>query len=85
MTQVIRILLPLLRLWSHKQKCPGDLAANTSVRPSPGHVSALACAAYSTITVSLPVRPNTSGEYISSACAGGTTYVPGVVARAVYV
>ena len=40
---------------------------------------------YSTITVSLPVRPNTSGEYISSAWAGGTTYVPGVVARAVYV
>ena len=40
---------------------------------------------YSTITQSDPLRPNTSGEYISSARAGGTTYVPGVVARAVYV
>ena len=39
-------------------------------------------ATYSTITQSLPLRPNTSGEYISSALAGGTTNVPGVVARA---
>lgn len=37
---------------------------------------------YSTITQSLALRPNTSGEYISSALAGGTTKVPGVVARA---
>ncbi len=37
---------------------------------------------YSTITTSLPVRPKTSGECISSALAGGTTKVPGVVARA---
>ena len=28
---------------------------------------------YSTTTRSLPVRPKTSGEYISSALAGGTT------------
>ena len=28
---------------------------------------------YSTITQSLELRPNTSGEYISSALAGGTT------------
>ena len=40
---------------------------------------------YSTITQSLPLRPNTSGEYISSALAGGTTNLPGVVARAMYV
>ena len=39
---------------------------------------------YSTITQSLPLRPKTSGEYISSALAGGTTNVPGVVARATY-
>ena len=37
---------------------------------------------YSTITLSLLLRPKTSGEYISSALAGGTTKVPGVVARA---
>jgi len=37
---------------------------------------------YSTITTSLPLRPKTSGEYISSALAGGTMNVPGVVARA---
>jgi hypothetical protein len=40
---------------------------------------------YSTITQSLLLRPKTSGEYISSALAGGTTKVPGVVARATYV
>ena len=28
------------------------------------------------------VRPNTAGLYISSACAGGRTKTPGVVARA---
>jgi hypothetical protein len=39
-------------------------------------------AAYSTISQSLPLRPKTSGEYISSALDGGTTNVPGVVARA---
>jgi len=38
--------------------------------------------AYSTITQSLLLRPKTSGEYISSALAGGATKVPGVVARA---
>ena len=37
----------------------------------------------STTTQSLPLRPKTSGEYISSAFAGGTMKVPGVVARAV--
>jgi hypothetical protein len=40
--------------------------------------------AYSTITQSLLLRPKTSGEYISSALAGGTTNIPGVVARATY-
>ena len=35
-----------------------------------------------TTTISLLLRPNTSGEYISSALAGGTTKVPGVVALA---
>lgn len=35
---------------------------------------------YFTITQSLPLRPNTSGEYISSALAGGATKRPGVVA-----
>jgi pimeloyl-ACP methyl ester carboxylesterase len=39
---------------------------------------------YSTITRSLALRPKTSGEYISSALAGGTTKSPGVVARATY-
>jgi hypothetical protein len=39
---------------------------------------------YSTITQSLLPRPKTSGAYISSALAGGTTKVPGVVARATY-
>ncbi len=39
-------------------------------------------ATYSTITQSLALRPKTSGEYISSALEGGTTKVPGVVARA---
>ena len=38
---------------------------------------------YSTINQSLALRPKTSGEYISSALAGGTTKRPGVVARAV--
>ena len=33
-------------------------------------------------TLSVPPRPNVSGEYISSAFTGGTTNVPGVVARA---
>lgn len=42
-------------------------------------------APYSTTTQSLLLRPNTSGEYISSALAGGTTNVPGVVARVMYV
>ena len=37
---------------------------------------------HSTITRSLPLRPNTSGVYISSALAGGTMNSPGVVARA---
>jgi hypothetical protein len=37
---------------------------------------------YSTITQSLLPRPKTSGEYISSALVGGTTNLPGVVARA---
>ena len=38
---------------------------------------------YLIITQSLLLRPNTSGEYISSALVGGTTNVPGVVARAI--
>jgi len=37
---------------------------------------------YCTMTTLLPLRPKTSGEYISSALAGGTTKRPGVVARA---
>ena len=37
---------------------------------------------YSTITRSLAPRPKVSGMYISSALVGGTTNVPGVVARA---
>jgi len=36
----------------------------------------------STITMSDDERPNVSGAYISSALVGGTTKVPGVVARA---
>ena len=39
---------------------------------------------YSTISRSVEVRPNVSGEYISSARVGGTTNEPGVVARATY-
>ena len=39
-------------------------------------------AGYSTITRSVPPRPKVSGWYISSAFGGGTTNVPGVVARA---
>jgi hypothetical protein len=39
---------------------------------------------YSTITRSLAPRPNVSGMYISSALGGGTTKLPGVVARAMY-
>jgi hypothetical protein len=39
---------------------------------------------YSTITLSVPPRPNVSGWYISSAFGGGTTNTPGVVARATY-
>ena len=38
--------------------------------------------AISTITRSVPPRPKVSGWYISSAFGGGTTNVPGVVARA---
>src|SRR5262245_61896067 len=38
-----------------------------------------------TMKVLPPVRPFTAGLYISSACAGGTTNVPAVVARARYV
>jgi hypothetical protein len=37
---------------------------------------------HSTMTRSLPPRPNVSGIYISSAFGGGTTKLPGVVARA---
>ena len=37
---------------------------------------------YSTTTMSVPPRPKVSGAYISSAFGGGTTNVPGVVARA---
>ncbi|MGD9092770.1 MAG: hypothetical protein PVF74_07965, partial [Anaerolineales bacterium] len=37
-------------------------------------------ACYSTITQSLLLRLNTSGEYISYALVGGTTNVPGVLA-----
>src|SRR5687768_2858654 len=40
---------------------------------------------YSTMTRSLAARPNVSGKYISSALVGGTTKLPGVVARATYV
>ena len=40
---------------------------------------------YWMIMRSVPVRPKTSGEYISSALAGGTTNSPGVVAVASYV
>ncbi len=36
-----------------------------------------------TTTKSLPLLPNTSGEYNSSALAGGATNVPGVAARAI--
>ncbi len=39
---------------------------------------------HSTITRSLAERPNVSGMYISSALVGGTTKLPGVVARATY-
>src|SRR5262249_26010481 len=39
---------------------------------------------HSTTTLSPPLRPNVSGLYISSALVGGTTNVPGVVARATY-
>ena len=46
--------------------------------------SSESAAAYSTITRSVPPRPNVSGMYISSARGGGTTNVPGVVARATY-
>jgi hypothetical protein len=37
---------------------------------------------YSTMTRSVAPRPKVSGAYISSAFGGGTTNVPGVVARA---
>ncbi len=37
-----------------------------------------------TVTRSVDVRPNTSGSYISSACAGAVRNVPAVVARATY-
>src|SRR4051812_38898896 len=39
------------------------------------------------VTTNVPpsLRPFTAGLYISSACAGGRTNVPGVVARATYV
>src|SRR5262249_40812758 len=39
---------------------------------------------YSTTTRSVAPRPKVSGWYISSAFGGGTTKVPGVVARATY-
>jgi hypothetical protein len=39
---------------------------------------------YSTLTRSALLRPKVSGEYISSALAGGVTKLPGVVARATY-
>ncbi len=45
-------------------------------------LSMFAAPAYFTVTESLPLRPKTSGEYISSALAGGTMNMPGVVARA---
>src|SRR5258705_11347294 len=42
---------------------------------------------FRSVTVKTPpsLRPCTAGLYISSACAGGRTNVPGVVARATYV
>src|SRR6185436_13277914 len=38
-----------------------------------------------TVTTAEPVRPKTSGSYISSACVGAVRNVPEVVARATYV
>jgi len=46
--------------------------------------SSVSLSGYSTITRSLGPRPKVSGWYISSAFGGGTTNVPGVVARAMY-
>src|SRR5262249_9512205 len=43
------------------------------------------CRHHSTMRRSPAPRPNTSGLYISSAFGGGTTKLPGVVARATYV
>lgn len=50
----------------------------------PGGSARRARTAYSTTTRSVPLRPKVSGWYISSALAGGTTKLPGVVARAMY-
>ena len=57
----------------------------TSRRASQSLISNPQSPAYSTTTRSVPLRPKTSGEYISSALVGGTMNVPGVVARATYV
>ena len=49
----------------------------SQARPAPASHSST-----STITQSVPDRPNVSGAYISSALAGGATKAPGVVALA---
>ena len=63
--------------WTSACAVPATSASTTSARIISSKVSP-----YSTITRSLPPRPNVSGMYISSAFVGGTTKLPGVVARA---
>src|SRR5882724_1605267 len=63
------------------QPCGGDRATGNRQGP------AASTHGFRSVTVKTPpsLRPCTAGLYISSACAGGRTNVPGVVARATYV
>src|SRR5690349_12848009 len=64
-----------------EQRARGDAAAQSEPAFRSGGHGAFA------VTVKAPPseRPCTAGLYISSACAGGSTNTPGVVARATYV
>jgi hypothetical protein len=63
---------------------PASLDPGGSIPPDPrGRLSRPPPhVAYWTMTRSVEPRPKVSGAYISSAFGGGTTNVPGVVARA---
>lgn len=66
---------------THRRTQRAETVSSLDKRDAPA-VGRLAVV-YFTTNLAVAVRPNTSGEYISSAFKGGKTYSPGVVASAV--